>query len=392
MISVLIAIALIVVVFIVLGTNLQTPCTRLFDGASIPYTPTSANNPGDVVLIGTANNIVTITTDAISANQLGAIFLGGVFVCPKDASTFNLGDPVYWNATGNPTVGTAGTGCMTSTSLGNVFAGTACAAQVTGDATVEVKLTGAAKGTPSGGSASAITAQGSLATVGAGTITGALIADGLILRGGLQTAAFTDTTDTAANITAALPALGVGQSFEFTYQNGTGYTATIAGGSNVTVAATVGPGAWVKILLTKATATTYTGLVVSAGANYGSLPLFQQSTGTTTTTFTAGELTGAQDTTYVSTATTPGSIATRTATQMFGDIPNAFIGMTWKVRICNQSGSANSLTLTAGSGVTLSGKTTYVITEFGFADFICTFTSATAMTMVFAGAGVGTTV
>jgi hypothetical protein len=103
------------------------------------------------------------------------------------------------------------------------------------------------------------------------------------------------------------------------------------------------------------------------------------STNTTTTTFAAGQLTGGIVTLYLSTATTPGSIATRTATQMFDDTPNAQVGQTYLLLVGNLSGSANTMTITAGSGVTLTGTAT-VAQNIGRA-YIVTFTSRTALVM-----------
>ena len=85
-----------------------------------------------------------------------------------------------------------------------------------------------------------------LSTVGAGTITAAAIAGGLVTRTGSQSnTAFTDTTDTAANIIAAQPATQgrIGSSFYFTYENTTNASATITGGTGVTTSGiTVVPG------------------------------------------------------------------------------------------------------------------------------------------------------
>jgi predicted RecA/RadA family phage recombinase len=67
---------------------------------------------GAVVLIG---NKVMISKRAISANVKGALHVKGVFRFPKDASVFAAGDAVYWNPTGNPVGGTAGSGAATST-------------------------------------------------------------------------------------------------------------------------------------------------------------------------------------------------------------------------------------------------------------------------------------
>jgi hypothetical protein len=78
-----------------------------------------------------------------------------------------------------------------------------------------------------------------LNTVGAGTITAAAIGTKFVQRGGSQSnAAFSDTTATAALIVAALPGAYVGQSFLFYYENTTNASATIVGGTNVTVSGT----------------------------------------------------------------------------------------------------------------------------------------------------------
>ncbi len=79
-----------------------------------------------------------------------------------------------------------------------------------------------------------------LTTVGAGTISAAGILGQFVTRSG-PTSAFTDTTDTAANITAAMRGLyNAGTSSDsitwfFDYVNTTAYTATIAAGANVTL-------------------------------------------------------------------------------------------------------------------------------------------------------------
>lgn len=75
-----------------------------------------------------------------------------------------------------------------------------------------------------------------LATVGAGTVTGAGIAGGLTARGGAQSAtAFADTTDIAANIVAAQPGIHIGYSWIYLYQNSTNAPSTLGGGTGVTV-------------------------------------------------------------------------------------------------------------------------------------------------------------
>lgn len=85
-----------------------------------------------------------------------------------------------------------------------------------------------------------LVANTALSTVGAGTLTAAAITGGLITRSG-STSAFTDTSDTAANIIAALPNAQVGQSFPLEITNTTAFPETIAGGAGVTVSGLAGP-------------------------------------------------------------------------------------------------------------------------------------------------------
>lgn len=110
----------------------------------------------------------------------------------------------------------------------------------------------------------------------------------------------------------------------------------------------------------------------------------QYTTGTTTTTFAANQLSGASYTVYNNTQGTPGSIATRTATQMFSDDPNARVGGTYILRVKNGQGTG-TLTITAGGGVTLTGTMTVAINT--YRDFLVTYTSATALTIQSIGTG-----
>ena len=115
-----------------------------------------------------------------------------------------------------------------------------------------------------------VAVNGNLTTVGAGTLTAALLVGRVITRSG-PTAAFTDTTDTAANIIAALPSLAViGESFYIDYINTTAFVATLAAGTNVTLSgiATVLPANSItRMLLTYATASTVTLQVVETAYN-----------------------------------------------------------------------------------------------------------------------------
>lgn len=110
------------------------------------------------------------------------------------------------------------------------------------------------------------------------------------------------------------------------------------------------------------------------------------STGTTTTTFTAGQMTGAAWVSYASTAATPGSIAFRTAAEMFGDDPYARVGGGYRLRISNTAAGSATMTLTGGaSGITLTGTAT--IADASYRDYVVTYTSATALVIQNIGGG-----
>lgn len=112
------------------------------------------------------------------------------------------------------------------------------------------------------------------------------------------------------------------------------------------------------------------------GAKYGTTALLN-------TTLTAGLITGGAETYLLSTANGANALTTRTATQMFADTPGASVGQSYGLRILN-SGN-NTVTLTAGSGVTLTG--TMTIATNTWRDFVVTFNTATTMTFQSVGTG-----
>lgn len=79
-----------------------------------------------------------------------------------------------------------------------------------------------------------------LSTVGNGTLLAAALIGRLIIRAGVQIANFTDTTDTALAIIAAIPGSVVGASFGVDIENTTAYAETITNGTGVTVSAVAG--------------------------------------------------------------------------------------------------------------------------------------------------------
>jgi hypothetical protein len=114
--------------------------------------------------------------------------------------------------------------------------------------------------------------------------------------------------------------------------------------------------------------------------NIARLPAAKFATGALqSATFAAGDLTGADNVNYINTGTTPANLTTRTATQMFNDTPGAFVGMSYVLNIRNGSGSANTATIVAGTGVTLTG--TMTIAQNVTRQFVVTFTAATTLTI-----------
>jgi hypothetical protein len=102
-------------------------------------------------------------------------------------------------------------------------------------------------------------AVGSTTTVGDITLSAADIGGKYFADGAVQTAAFTATTDTAANILAQVKPIIVGGSFKFRFinndQSSTGYAGTLAGGTGVTIGTilpnpAVGQGNWCDYVFT----------------------------------------------------------------------------------------------------------------------------------------------
>lgn len=88
--------------------------------------------------------------------------------------------------------------------------------------------------------AAAAEVPATLTTVGAGTLTGALLANNILTRTG-PTAAFNETTDTAAGILAAVMGLGnpsAGDSWRLRYENTVAFIATLIAGVGVTLVGT----------------------------------------------------------------------------------------------------------------------------------------------------------
>jgi hypothetical protein len=223
-----------------------------------------------------------------------------------------------------------------------------------------------------------------ITTVGAGTLTAAAIAGGLITRTG-PTGAFNDTTATALQIVAAIPGAVAGQSFVLTIKNGTAFSETLLAGAGVTLpgAIVVGPNSTAQYLvtLTSLAAVTFTHISTQfvdapPGAQFATAALAAG-------TLAAGLITGAAIVVLQNTGATPGAQTTRTAAQMLADFPQARVGMSYLLRIVNTG--AGTLTLTADGSVTITGTAT--VAQNVFRDYIVTFNTATTATFQSVGSG-----
>jgi hypothetical protein len=233
-------------------------------------------------------------------------------------------------------------------------------------------------------------ANTAISTVGAGTLTAAGIVGGLITRSG-STAAYSDTTATAALIQAAVGAsVRENQTWLLYIKNTVAFNETIVGGTGVTVTgqAIVPPNSTGVFLVTATVISVGTEEVsiVGLGAHpQSTLPPSQFTTiaASANITAAAGTLTGADHCVYATTGTGACALTTRTATEMFADTPNAHIGQKWRIRII--SDGDNTTTLTAGTGVTITGTAAAATNT--FQEYQGNFTSATAVTFQNIGSG-----
>lgn len=226
-----------------------------------------------------------------------------------------------------------------------------------------------------------------IATVGAGTLTAAALVGAIITRSG-STAAFTDTTDTAANIIAAMNSPIIGNSWTVRIVNTTAFTETLAGGTGVTLSGfTVIPAnSWFEALITYSAAGAVTMYGYEAGQNVVLPPVKYTTAALTAATLTAAQMAGAAFTVLNNTGGTPGAQTLPAASVIFNAIPNCQIGFGYEFRIVNAG--AGTLTFTQDAGTTFTMPTHVSITTNTFVDYFIVFTSATAATIYSVGSGV----
>lgn len=231
----------------------------------------------------------------------------------------------------------------------------------------------------SGGGTGVQTANSAVtATVGA-TLTGAQIVGGIITRTG-PTAAFSDTTDTAANIIAAMASQTIGNSWALRLNNNTAFPETILAGSGVTLSGlTIVPAnSWAEFQMTYSAAGAVTMYGFQAGALVN-LPATKYTTGAlTAATLTAAQIAGAAFTVLNNSGNTPGTQTLPAAAVLFAAIPNCQVGTSYILRLLNAGSGTETLAADAGATITVTGHTS--ITTLTGVDYIITFTSATAAT------------
>lgn len=237
--------------------------------------------------------------------------------------------------------------------------------------------------TISGGTVS----MSSLTTVGAGTLTAAILLSGLVARSG-PVADFTDTTDTGTAIDLALGQPAIGAAFSFTVKNTVAFADTIAGGTGVTVTGrTVVPGnSTVEFLLTKTAANTYTmfGIGVQQQGFFGANAFNATADDGTTQTLTAAMIIGGNTTYHITTGGTTPSLTLPLGTAMDTAIPDMRPGQSYVLRVINKN--SGNATIVTNTGWTLSGGTLVAATN-TWKEFLVTKTGTGTYTGVNVGSG-----
>jgi predicted RecA/RadA family phage recombinase len=208
----------------------QTPCLIAAEGDRPDYTPDADVAAGDVVLIGT---IPAIAPVAIESGVKGSLAITGLYKVPQKAEIITAGDAVYWDATGDPVTGTAGTGAATGTASVYIMGVCTKTTEAT-DTYVEVALSGAKRTATIGGAVTASdieaedatlnvngldAAQGGLVAIAGGTSSTGTNAGGAVSATGGTGGAGGDGG--AASVTGGVPASG----------NAAGGAAAVTGGA-----------------------------------------------------------------------------------------------------------------------------------------------------------------
>lgn len=251
---------------------------------------------------------------------------------------------------------------------------------------VTLRTTTAAIGGLSGGGATTDYVSTSITTVGNGTLTAAALLGGIVVRTG-PVAAYTDTTDTAANILTSIGTFVSGATIAFIIKNATAFPQTIAGGTGVTAPTTniIGPfqeGEYFGTIGGTAAAPTIVLSHIQTGA-ISSVPSSVTPQIATLATNGAGTLTAAAITGGLINRTTvaaPFTDTTDTAANIIAANPGLLGKIGASFIFIYSNNSTGLATIAGGTGVTVSGVTNI---PFGMsAEFLITYTAAATLTMV----------
>lgn len=219
-----------------------------------------------------------------------------------------------------------------------------------------------------------------ISTAGNGTLSAAGLVGGVITRTG-PSGAFSDATDTAVAIVAALAAYVAAESSFVYVRNTTAFAQTITAGAGVTLTGNaIVPANSVGVyLMTITSATAVVLLSIEVVPLAGAAPIASTTLSTVGAgTITAAGIAGGVTNRTGSQSATPFTDTTDTGTNLSAAVPNVRVGQSFIYRYKNTTDAV--ATIAAGAGVTVS-----VITTVGansYAEYLITNTAANTYTMV----------
>jgi hypothetical protein len=148
------------------------------------------------------------------------------------------------------------------------------------------------------------------------------------------------------------------------------------GGATLT---TLQPGLGATFTARAATNTWVTSSTIGGAGSALNLPYSQTVTNNASgaTTAAVGDLTGAEECVLKVTAVGAANYTTRTAAQMFADIPGCYVGFSWMIFVKNTN--AGTTTIVGGTGVTITGTAT--VAQNTTRILQATFTGASALAL-----------
>lgn len=111
--------------------------TKVSEGRVVAYTPGSAVSAGDVIL---QTALFGISSQDIAASALGSIKTDGIFDVVKVTGVVSAGAEIFWDPTGDPVGGVAGSGACTTTQAALSLMGWAVVSALSAGTTARVKL------------------------------------------------------------------------------------------------------------------------------------------------------------------------------------------------------------------------------------------------------------